>query len=260
MSDKNLVITIANQVALITINRPQAMNALNPATIIELSTAIAALEQQAEVHVIIITGAGEKAFVAGGDVALMRTLTPIQARDVALMAAELFQRIENSPCVVIAAINGYALGGGCELALACDLRLAAERAKLGQPEVNLGIIPGWGGTQRLPRLIGISRAKELMFTGERISAEHALKLGLVDHVYPDDQLLDHAQALAQTIAAKPQTAIRMIKEAVKNGMSMDQDKAILYEAEMFGMCFTTAEQKEGMDAFLEKRPAVWKAG
>jgi enoyl-CoA hydratase len=260
MSDKNLVITIANQVALITINRPQAMNALNPATIIELSTAIAELEQQAEVHVIIITGAGEKAFVAGGDVALMRTLTPIQARDVALMAAELFQRIENSPCVVIAAINGYALGGGCELALACDLRLAAERAKLGQPEVNLGIIPGWGGTQRLPRLIGISRAKELMFTGERISAEHALKLGLVDHVYPDDQLLDHAQALAQTIAAKPQTAIRMIKEAVKNGMSMDQDKAILYEAEMFGMCFTTAEQKEGMDAFLEKRPAVWKAG
>ncbi|MDA3903584.1 MAG: enoyl-CoA hydratase-related protein [Desulfuromusa sp.] len=260
MSDKNLVITIANQVALITINRPQAMNALNPATIIELSTAIAALEQQAEVHVIIITGAGEKAFVAGGDVALMRTLTPIQARDVALMAAELFQRIENSPCVVIAAINGYALGGGCELALACDLRLAAERAKLGQPEVNLGIIPGWGGTQRLPRLIGISRAKELMFTGERISAEHALKLGLVDHVYPDDQLLDHAQALAQTIAAKPQTAIRMIKEAVKNGMSMDQDNAIRYEAELFGMCFTTAEQKEGMDAFLEKRPAVWKAG
>ena len=260
MSDKNLVITIANQVALITINRPQAMNALNPATIIELSSAIAELEQQAGVHVMIITGAGEKAFVAGGDVALMRTLTPIQARDVALMAAELFQRIENSPCVVIAAINGYALGGGCELALACDLRLAAEQAKLGQPEVNLGIIPGWGGTQRLPRLIGISRAKELMFTGERISAEQALKLGLVDHVYPDDQLLDHAQALAQTIAAKPQNAIRTIKEAVNKGMSMDQDKAIHYEAEMFGMCFTTADQKEGMDAFLEKRPAVWKAG
>ena len=257
MSDKNLVITIANQVALITINRPQAMNALNPATIVELSSTIAKLEQQAEVHVIIITGAGEKAFVAGGDVALMRTLTPIQARDVALMVAELFQRIENSPCVVIAAINGYALGGGCELALACDLRLAAEQAKLGQPEVNLGIIPGWGGTQRLPRLIGISRAKELMFTGERISAEQALNLGLVDHVYPGDQLLDHAQKLAQTIAAKPQTAIRTIKEAVNNGMAMDQDKAIRYEAEMFGMCFTTADQKEGMDAFLEKRPAVW---
>ena len=258
MSDKNLVISIANQVALITINRPQAMNALNPDTIVELSAAIAELEQQDDVHVIIITGAGEKAFVAGGDVALMRTLTPLQARDVAMMVAELFQRIENSPCVVIAAINGYALGGGCELALACDLRLASEQAQLGQPEVNLGIIPGWGGTQRLPRLIGISRAKEMMFTGERISAEHALKLGLVDHVYPGDQLLDHAQKLAQTIASKPQTAIRIIKEAVNNGMAMDQDKAIRYEAEMFGMCFTTADQKEGMDAFFEKRPAAWK--
>lgn len=257
MSAKNLVITIANQVALITINRPEAMNALNPATIMELSLTIAELEQQDDVHVIIITGAGEKAFVAGGDVALMRTLTPIQARDVAMKAGELFQRIENSPCVVIAAINGYALGGGCELALACDLRLAAEQAQLGQPEVNLGIIPGWGGTQRLPRLIGVSRAKELMFTGERVSADHALTLGLVDHVYPGDQLLDHTQKLAQTIATKPQTAIRIIKEAVNNGMTMDQDRAIRYEAEMFGMCFTTADQKEGMDAFFEKRPAVW---
>lgn len=258
MSDKNLLTTIANQVALITINRPQAMNALNPATIVELFTTIAELEQQADVHVIIITGAGEKVFVAGGDVALMRTLTPLQARNVALMAAELFERIEKSACVVIAAINGYALGGGCELALACDLRLAAEQAQLGQPEINLGIIPGWGGTQRLPRLIGISRAKELMFTGERISAQHALKLGLVDHIYPADQLLDHAHKLAQTIAAKPQTAIRIIKEAVNNGMAMDQDKAIRYEAEMFGICFTTEDQKEGMDAFFEKRPAVWK--
>ena len=257
MSAKNLVITIANQVALITINRPHAMNALNPATVMELSSTIAELEQQDDVHVIIITGAGEKAFVAGGDVALMRTLTPIQARDVAMKAGELFQRIENSPCVVIAAINGYALGGGCELALACDLRLATEQAQLGQPEVNLGIIPGWGGTQRLPRLIGVSRAKELMFTGERVSAERALKLGLVDHVYPADQLLDQAQKLAQTIASKPQMAICTIKEAVNNGMTMDQDRAIRYEAEIFGMCFTTADQKEGMDAFFEKRPAVW---
>jgi len=258
MDTENLIVTIANKVALITINRPEAMNALNPDTIAELTATIATLEQQADVYVIILTGAGEKAFVAGGDVALMRTLSPLQARDVALKAAELFQRIENSPCVVIAAVNGYALGGGCELALACDLRLAAEQAQLGQPEINLGIIPGWGGTQRLPRLIGTSRAKELMFTGERVSADHALKLGLVDHVYPGNQLLDHAQKLAQTIAAKPQTAIRIIKEAVNNGMDMDQEKAIRYEAEMFGMCFTTADQKEGMDAFFEKRPAVWK--
>lgn len=258
MSNKNLLISIADRVALITINRPEAMNALNPATISEMTATIAELEQRDDVHVIIITGAGEKAFVAGGDVALMRTLTPLQARGVALMVAELFQRIENSPCVVIAAINGYALGGGCELALACDLRLAAEQAKLGQPEVNLGIIPGWGGTQRLPRIVGISRAKELMFTGVRVDAGEALELGLVDHVYPADELLDQAQKLAQTIAAKPQTAIRTIKEAVNRGMSMDLEKAIQYEAEMFGMCFTTANQKEGMDAFLEKRLAVWK--
>ncbi|WP_321392493.1 enoyl-CoA hydratase-related protein [uncultured Desulfuromusa sp.] len=258
MSDKNLVVSIADQVALVTINRPEAMNALNPATIVELTTTIAVLEQRADVHVIILTGAGDKAFVAGGDVALMRTLSPLQARDVALKAADLFQRIENSPCVVIAAINGYALGGGCELALACDLRLAAEKAQLGQPEINLGIIPGWGGTQRLPRLIGVSRAKELMFTGGRISADQALNLGLVDHVYPAEQLIEEARKLAQTIASKPQTAIRIIKEAVNNGMAMDQEKAIRYEAEMFGMCFTTADQKEGMDAFFEKRPAVWK--
>ncbi|WP_321365408.1 enoyl-CoA hydratase-related protein [uncultured Desulfuromusa sp.] len=258
MSDKNLIVSIADQVALVTINRPEAMNALNPATIVELTTTIAALEQRADVHVIILTGAGDKAFVAGGDVALMRTLSPLQARDVALKAADLFQRIENSPCVVIAAINGYALGGGCELALACDLRLVAEKAQLGQPEINLGIIPGWGGTQRLPRLIGVSRAKELMFTGGRISADQALNLGLVDHVYPAEQLIEEARKLAQTIASKPQTAIRIIKEAVNNGMAMDQEKAIRYEAEMFGMCFTTADQKEGMDAFFEKRPAVWK--
>ena len=258
VNDQNILVTITDCVALMTINRPQSMNALNPDTIGEMTATIAELEQRDDVHVIIITGAGEKAFVAGGDVALMRTLTPAQARDVALMADELFRRIEISPCVVIAAINGYALGGGCELALACDLRLAAEQATLGQPEVNLGIIPGWGGTQRLPRLIGTSRAKEMMFTGKRITAQEALTLGLVDHVYPADELLNQAYQLAQTIATKPQTAIRTIKEAVNCGMSMDREKAIRYEAEMFGMCFATADQKEGMDAFFEKRPAVWK--
>ena len=258
MSDKNLVITVAEHVALVTINRPEAMNSLNTATIVELLTSIAKLEKQSDVKVIIITGAGEKAFIAGGDIALLRTLSPIQAREVSIMVGELFHRIENSPCVVIAAINGYALGGGCELALACDLRLAAESAQLGQPEVNLGIIPGWGGTQRLPRLIGSSRAKKLMFTGERVTAQRALEIGLIDHIYPADQLLVHAQKLAQTIASKPQTAIRMIKVAVNKGMSMDSDKATQYETELFGLCFTTADQKEGMDAFLEKRPAVWK--
>ena len=258
MSTENLIITITDQVAQITINRPKAMNSLNAATLTELSAMLDELEKQPEVKVIIITGAGDRAFVAGGDIALLRTLTPMQARDVSVMVAKLFQQIETSPCVVIAAINGYALGGGCELALACDLRLAAERAQLGQPEVNLGIIPGWGGTQRLSRLIGSSRAKELMFTGDRVTAQRALEIGLIDHVYPDDQLLTNAHSLAKTIASKPQTAIRMIKTAVNNGLAMDKDKAIQYEADLFGLCFTTADQKEGMDAFLEKRKAVWK--
>lgn len=255
---ENLIITVADQVAQVTINRPEAMNSLNTATITELSITIERLEKQPDVKVIIITGAGEKAFIAGGDIALLRTFTPIQARDLSLVVGKLFQQIEASPCVVIAAINGYALGGGCELALACDLRLAAEHAQLGQPEINLGIIPGWGGTQRLSRLIGSSRAKEMMFTGERITAQQALELGLVDHVYPDDQLLANAQNLAQAIASKPQIAIRMIKTAVNNGLTMDKDKAIQYEADLFGLCFTTEDQKEGMDAFLEKRKAVWK--
>ncbi len=258
MSDKNLIIAVADQVAQVTINRPKAMNSLNTATLTELSATLDELEKQPDVKVIIITGAGDRAFVAGGDIALLRTLTPMQARDVSVMVAKLFQQIESSPCVVIAAINGYALGGGCELALACDLRLAAERAQLGQPEVNLGIIPGWGGTQRLPRLIGSSRAKELMFTGERVTAQRALEIGLIDHVYPDDQLLANTHSLALTIASKPQTAIRMIKTAVNNGLAMDKDKAIQYEADLFGLCFTTIDQKEGMDAFLEKRKAVWK--
>lgn len=257
---ENLIITIADQVAQVSINRPEAMNSLNTATITELSVTIDELEKQADVKVIIITGAGEKAFVAGGDIASLSTFTPMQARELSIMVGKLFQSIEDSPCVVIAAINGYALGGGCELALACDLRLAAEHAQLGQPEINLGIIPGWGGTQRLSRLVGSSRAKELMFTGERVTAQRGLEIGLIDHVYPDDQLLTNAQTLAQTIASKPQTAIQMIKTAVNNGMAMDKNKAIQYETDLFGLCFTTADQKEGMDAFLEKRPAVWKDG
>lgn len=258
MSQENVVITIADQVAIITINRPQALNALNPATLNELAHALDTLEPNPQVKALILTGSGDKAFVAGGDIGLMRSLSPLEARAVALSADALFHRIESFPKVVIAAINGYALGGGCELAMACDLRLASETAQLGQPEINLGIIPGWGGTQRLPRLIGPSRAKELMFTGQRISAQHALELGLVDHVVSAAQLLPRARQLAQTIAAKPQQAIRMIKEAVHNGLMMDQDKAIRYEAELFAACFSTEDQKEGMQAFLDKRPPQWK--
>ncbi len=258
MTTSNLLVDCRDQVARITINRPDAMNALNPPTAVELTQTIKDLECSADAKVIVITGQGQKAFCAGGDVALMRTLGPAEARKVALTVAQLFHTIESSPRVVIAAVNGYALGGGCELAMACDLRLAAEKAQLGQPEINLGIFPGWGGTQRLPRLIGVSRAKKLMFTGERITAEQAMAFGLVDEVVPGDELLEAAHALAVTIASKPQSAIRMIKQAVHQGMQMDLDKAIQYEAELFGMCFATKDKQEGMDAFFEKRPPHWQ--
>lgn len=253
----NIIVEIDQQVAWLTINRPDALNALNPATISDLSSAISTLEQRQSAKVIVITGSGEKAFVAGGDLVLMQTCSALQARDFAIQAGALFRQIENSSRVVIAAINGYALGGGCELAMACDLRLAAERAQLGQPEINLGIIPGWGGTQRLPRLVGVSRAKEIMFTGEKVSAQRALEIGLVDHVFAQDELFSQTQKLAQTIASKPQTAIRLIKEAVQNGIEMDKEKAIRYEADLFSLCFTTEDQREGMTAFFEKRSARW---
>lgn len=258
MQCNNLLIEISDQVAHVSINRPSALNSLDPQTVAELSYTIRQLENNPQAKVIVLSGCGDKAFAAGGDVALMRTLGPEQARAVALKVADLFHTIEASPRVVIAAINGYALGGGCELALACDLRIAADHAELGQPEINLGIFPGWGGTQRLPRLIGISKAKRLMFTGERVKAAQALALGLIDQVVPAAQLRDHAHQLAVTIAGKPQTAIRMIKEAVNNGMEMDMDRAIRYEAELFGMCFATQDKQEGMDAFFEKRAPQWQ--
>ena len=258
MSYENLLLQIANHVALLTINRPQALNALNPATLRELAQAIAELEINPQVKVVIITGAGEKAFVAGGDISVMQPLGPLEAREVALQAQKLFNSIEYSPKVMIAAINGYALGGGCELAMACDIRIAAKNAKLGQPEINLGIIPGWAGTQRLPRLIGKGKAKQLMFTGDIVSATEAERIGLVDQVVAQTELLEVAQTMAEKIAGKSQIAIRLIKEAVDNGMEMDVDKAFTYEADLFALCFSTADQKEGMAAFLEKRKPVWR--
>ncbi|MBN2644451.1 MAG: enoyl-CoA hydratase/isomerase family protein [Desulfuromonadaceae bacterium] len=257
MTSEQLDIRIEQQVARVTLNQPETLNALTPQMLAELIRTVEELDKNPAVHVIILTGSGNKAFGAGGDVAYMQPLAPAEARDVALTAHQLFQRMEASGCVIIGAINGYALGGGCELAMACDIRVAARHAKLGQPEIKLGIIPGWGGTQRLARLIGPSRAKELMFTGVMISADEAKTLGLVDHVTEAENLLIKAQELADQIAAMPNRAIRQIKEAVNNGLEMDMDKACRYEAELFAQCFATADQKEGMLAFLEKRPANW---
>lgn len=258
MDNRNLLLDINDGIALLTINRPETLNSLSPGILEEFHEKITDLEKSTAVKVVIITGAGEKAFVAGGDIAAMQPLEPLQARQIAQKAQRLFNAIEFGSKIYIAAINGYALGGGCELALACDMRIAAERAKLGQPEVKLGIIPGWGGTQRLPRLIGRSRAKQLMLTGAMVSATESLRLGLVDRVVAEAELLPSARHLAEQIAGHSQLAVGLIKEAIDNGLEMDIHRAFAYEADLFGLCFSSHDQKEGMQAFLEKRPARWR--
>jgi enoyl-CoA hydratase len=258
MNYQNLLLEISNQVALLTINRPKALNSLNPQTLTELSQMIAELQESPEVKVIVLTGAGEKAFVAGGDISVMQPLGALEARKVAQQAQQLFNDIEYGSKVVIGAINGYALGGGCELALACDIRIASDNAKFGQPEINLGIIPGWAGTQRLPRLIGKGRAKQMMFTGDMVGATEAVQIGLANQVVTQSELLDVVKEMAGKIAGKSQVAIQLIKQAVNNGMEMESEKAFIYEAELFGLCFATEDQKEGMAAFLEKRQPAWK--
>lgn len=258
MKNSDLLITTENNIAVLTINREKTLNSLPPQTLDAMIDAVAQLNRDSGVKVVILTGSGSKAFVAGGDIAVMQPLSAMAARDVALKAQQLFNAIEYGQKVYIAAINGYALGAGCELAMACDIRIAAVEAKLGQPEVKLGIIPGWGGTQRLPRLVGKGKAKELMMTGRMVSAEEAERIGLVNKVTEREALLAEARDMALQIAGHSQLAVRTIKEAVDNGMEMDINKAFAYEADLFGLCFSGEDQKEGMKAFLEKRQPVWR--
>ena len=258
MAYQNLTIDNENRTAILTINRPKALNALNPDTLNELSSAVGELQRNPEISVVVITGSGDKAFAAGGDLSVMQPLGPMEARTVAQQAQQLFNDMEYGTKIFIAAINGYALGGGCELAMACDIRIAADNAKLGLPEVNLGIIPGWGGTQRLARLVGRAKAKELMLTGEMISAEEACRIGLVNRVTSNGELMESALDMAKKIAGKSQVAVKLIKESVDNGIEMDLARAYAYEADLFGLCFATEDQKEGMAAFLEKRDPIWK--
>ena len=258
MRYKNLQLATKDAIAVLTINRPETMNSLNPATLDELTGMVTELQTDPLVKVVIITGAGEKAFVAGGDLSVMQSLGPMESRSVAQRAQRLFNAIEYGEKVFIAALNGYTLGGGCELAMACDIRIAAEKVKIGLPEVNLGIIPGWGGTQRLARLVGKGKAKEMMFTGDMITAKDAAQIGLINRVVADGELLEDCQQLAEKIAGKSQVAVKLIKEAVDNGMEMDIGRAYAYEADLFGLCFATEDQKEGMAAFLEKRRPVWQ--
>lgn len=253
MEFNNILLTRANGIGTISINRPKALNALNYETMLELKQLVGNIAQDTTVKVIIITGSGDKAFVAGADITEMQSMTAIEGRNWGRMGQEVFSMIENLPQPVIAAINGFALGGGCELAMACDIRIASEKAKFGQPEVSLGITPGFAGTQRLPRLVGRAAAKELLFTGDVIDAETAFRLGLVNKVVAAEELLDKAKALAEKILTRAPQAVQLCKVAVNNGMNMDTQSAYAYEAEVFGLCFATLDQKEGMSAFVERR-------
>ncbi|NPV27958.1 MAG: short-chain-enoyl-CoA hydratase [Firmicutes bacterium] len=240
-------------IGILTINRPKALNALNQQVLEELSQAIDVITADEEIFVVILKGAGDKAFVAGADITFMQNMTALEGRAFGLLGQATFRKLEYMPKPVIAAINGFALGGGCELAMACDIRVATEKSKFGQPEVGLGVIPGFAGTQRLPRLVGKGRAKELLFTADMISAADAYRIGLVNHVVPEDQLMEFCKTLANKIASKGQIAVRLCKAAVDEGLEMDVDKAMTHEADLFGLCFATADQREGMTAFIEKR-------
>ncbi|MDR3089264.1 MAG: enoyl-CoA hydratase/isomerase family protein [Desulfobulbaceae bacterium] len=255
MDYQNLIVEYSGAVATITFNRPKALNAINRDVVDELAACCAEIAAKtAEIRAVIVTGAG-KAFIAGADIAYMRDLAPLAARDFALAGQKAIAALENLPQPVIGAINGFALGGGCETALACDFRIASETAKFGQPEVNLGILPGFGGSQRLPRLIGKGLAAELLFTGNIIDAQEACRIGLVNRVVAADQLMAECKKLAEHIASRGPVAVRLCKEAVNKGLEMGLEEGCYFEADSFGLCCTSPDQKEGMSAFLEKRPA-----
>ncbi|HEY7497121.1 MAG TPA: enoyl-CoA hydratase-related protein [Vicinamibacterales bacterium] len=254
----NLLVDRDGPVARVTINRPKVMNALNAETLDELRRTILALKHDADVRTVIITGAGDRAFVAGADINELATETPATGRERALRGQHVFDLIENMGKPVIAAINGFALGGGCELAMACTLRIAADTAKLGQPEINLGLIPGYGGTQRLARLVGAGRALELMLAGDPIGAEEAYRIGLVNRVVPAADLPARAHALASILASKPPIAVRYIIDAVNKGLQSPLAEGQILEATLFGLVASTGDMREGTRAFLEKRKPEFK--
>jgi enoyl-CoA hydratase len=241
-------------VAILTVDRPEKRNALNAAVRRELIAALDELRDDADVRVLVLTGAGEKAFVAGADIGEFAERTPLEQR-AAMTGRRVFDEIAAYPKPVIAMINGFALGGGCELALACDLRIAADTARLGQPEINLGIIPGGGGTQRLPRVVGTGQAMRLVLTGEIIDAAEALRIGLVDLVHPAAGLRERTLELARAMAAKSPVALQMAKSAVRAASEMPMAAGLAYETELFATCFASDDKREGVAAFLEKRPA-----
>jgi enoyl-CoA hydratase len=258
MPFENLRLDREGAVSILTIDRPAVRNALNTPTMDELRQALLELRHEAGVRCVIITGAGDKAFVAGADINELAVQTPVGGREHGLRGQHVLDLIEHLGKPVVAAINGFALGGGCELAMACTLRLAADTAKIGQPEVNLGLIPGYAGTQRLARLVGRGRALEMLLTGDMISADEAYRLGLVNRVVPAARLMDEAKALAAVLASKAPVAVRYILDAVGRGLDMPFAEAARFEATLFGLVTTTEDMREGTRAFLEKRKPEFK--
>lgn len=253
MNYKNLIAEIKGSIALVTINRPDKMNSLSLETLNEMQALFNRLKDDKEVNVVILTGAGEKAFVAGADISELNKLNGITGEEFAKTGQQVFNLIENLGKPVIAAVNGFALGGGCELALACHIRLASNKAKFGQPEVNLGIIPGFGGSQRLSKLVNTGRAMEYILTGDMIDADEAFRIGLVNRVYNPDELLPKAFEIAEKISTKAQLAVAMAVKAVKFSEKSNLNEGLDYEASLFGLCCGTDDFKEGTQAFLEKR-------
>lgn len=248
---------VNDRITLITVNRPQALNALNPQVLDELYKAFEMFESDENADVAILTGEG-RAFVAGADIVAMSTMSTLEGRNLGINGHKLMNYMENIEKPIIAAINGFALGGGCELSMACDIRIASTKAKFGQPEVGLGIIPGFGGTQRLPRLVGKGMAKYLIFTADTINADEALRIGLVEKVVEPEALMDEVYEIAKKISAKAQLAIGLAKSAINDGYNLDMKIASKIEIESFGQLFSTEDQKEGMSAFLNKTNAIFK--
>jgi enoyl-CoA hydratase len=258
MSYENILYDKKEGIATITFNRPKVLNALNRKTVEELESALVDARDDAGVRVLILTGAGEKAFVAGADIAELAQQTPVGGKDFSLFGQSVFHRLETIGKPSICAINGFALGGGCELALSCSIRIASKTARLGQPEVKLGILPGYGGSQRLTRLCGKGMAHELCLVGEMISADEALRIGLVNHIYEPGELLPAAQAMGKKIIANAPLAVKFAMEAIERGVEMPLEEGLFLEATLFGVACATEDMREGTKAFLEKRPAAFQ--
>ena len=253
MELKNVILEKEDHLAIVTINRPKALNALNSETLNDINAVLDDLEKDNNIYAVILTGAGEKSFVAGADIAEMKDLNEEEGRKFGELGNKVFRRLETLDKPVIAAINGFALGGGCEISMACDIRIASETALFGQPEVGLGITPGFGGTQRLARIVGIGRAKEIIYSAQNINADEAYRIGLVNKVVTLEELMTTAKKLAGKIMRNAPIAVKLCKDAINRGMQVDIDTAVAIEAEDFGKCFATEDQTEGMTAFLERR-------